>query len=65
MVSTVTVSGTSSIDVVALSAAVLAFVVAVVVLQVVVASDGRTTSARGFLLGGSASLGGLRFHFGC
>ena len=54
MSSAIIVSGTGSVRAMALAAAVLAFLVNRVVLQVTMAADGSTTAARGFLLGGSA-----------
>ena len=63
MVSTVTVSRTGSIGAAARTAATLTVLVSVVVMQVEVAADGSTAVARGFLLGGSASFGGLNFCF--
>ena len=63
MVSASNVSGTRSVGAVALAEADLDVVVTGVVLQVTLAADGSTVSARGFLLGGSTSLGRLYFRF--
>ena len=59
----VTISGIRSIGALVLAVDALAILVAGVAMWVVVAVDGSTTPALGFLLGGSASFGRLRFCF--
>ena len=61
----VNVTGTVSVVSVVLAVVTLAVVESELVLQVTVSVGGSTVSERGFLLGGSSQVGGIRFDFWC